>query len=77
MAEYDLPGRQIDVAFVPHFCLWEDAYFPLLREGIQARYFFPMHLEGTLVAVDDDKMMEEFPNMVLLNQEMEQWLMPR
>jgi L-ascorbate metabolism protein UlaG (beta-lactamase superfamily) len=74
---YGLPGYRIAAAFVPHFCLSEDAYQPLLREGIQARYWLPMHLDGTTIGVNVDKMMADFPNTVLLDQELQRWLMPR
>ena len=65
------------MAFVPQFCLGTESYRPLLTEGIQARYFVPMHLQGSSPQPDFPAMARYFPNAIILDQEMESWLMPR
>ena len=74
---YDLPGKEIDVAFVAHFILLEEAQHPFIVEGIQARYVVPMHYLYTLPGPDYEAMELYFPEAILFHEELEIWLMPR
>ena len=75
--EYDLPGKQIDVAFVSHFILLEEAQHAFIVEGIQARYVVPMHFLHSFPDVDYPAMELCFPEAIVFHEELESWLMPR
>jgi L-ascorbate metabolism protein UlaG (beta-lactamase superfamily) len=75
---YQLPDKQIDVAFVPWFLLTMSEYQPLVREGMPARYIIPMHFTGEgNVKTIFDKIDDHFPDAVLFDEEMQTWEMPR
>jgi L-ascorbate metabolism protein UlaG (beta-lactamase superfamily) len=73
---YDLPSRQIDVAFVAHFILQAEEQHPFITEGIQARYLIPMHYLHTFPDVDFEIMEAYFPDAIVFHGELESWLMP-
>jgi L-ascorbate metabolism protein UlaG (beta-lactamase superfamily) len=74
---YDLPGKEIDVAFVSHFILLDETQHAFILEGIQARYVIPMHFLHSFPDVDYEAMELYFPEAILFHEELESWLMPR
>jgi hypothetical protein len=73
---YDLPSRQIDVAFVAHFILQAEEQHRFITEGIQAHYLIPMHYLHTFPDVDFEIMEAYFPDAIVFHGELESWLMP-
>ena len=73
LQSYGLPEMQLDVAFVPYFYLTQRKYHAYALEGIQARYFIPMHYEyrNPPLGIEDD-----FPNAVVFHDTLERWVLP-
>jgi len=70
---YHLPDERLDFAFVPYFYMMEEDLRPIVTEGIQARYYIPMHFYSTferkenIFAVVDPA----FPNAILFYTELQ------
>ena len=69
-----LPDRQLDIAFVPYFYFTEEAYYPLLLEGIQARYLIPMHYGGRISPSERFKSLS--PGYFIFTESCESWVLP-
>ena len=74
LQSYCLPDKQLDIAFVPYFYFTEDAYYPLLLEGIQAGYLIPMHYGGRISPSAHFKSL--FPNYHIFGDSYESWVLP-
>jgi len=73
---YDLPEKNIDVAFVPHFSLIHETDHQLLAEGFHADTLIPMHYEYSTIQPNYDLMETNFPDAVVFREEMESWTLP-
>jgi L-ascorbate metabolism protein UlaG (beta-lactamase superfamily) len=71
---YDLPNRQIDLAFVPADFFTGEAYYPLLQEGIRARFLIPMHFYGRLSLPASFASL--FPEHYTFSESYESWVLP-
>jgi L-ascorbate metabolism protein UlaG (beta-lactamase superfamily) len=73
LQSYGLPEMQLDFAFVPYFYLTQQKHHAYALEGIQARYFIPMHYEARQppLGIEDD-----FPNAVVFCNTLERWVLP-
>lgn len=70
---YRLPGKDIDIAFVPDFLAVEEEFHAHIHEGIQARHLIPMHfpLCNPPAGIEDT-----FQNVHIFSSEYESWIMP-
>jgi hypothetical protein len=71
---YNLPARQLDIAFVPADFFTEEAYHTYLLEDIQARHLIPMHFYGRLSLPEGFE--STFPNFFIFSDSYESWVMP-
>jgi L-ascorbate metabolism protein UlaG (beta-lactamase superfamily) len=70
---YELPRRQIDLAFVPADSFTDEATYPLLQEGIGARYLTPMHFYGRLSLPASFASL--FPQHFIFSEAYESWML--
>jgi L-ascorbate metabolism protein UlaG (beta-lactamase superfamily) len=73
---YGLPEKNIDVAFVPHFMLYEEDDRAIIKEGIKAKHLVPMHYAYTTTYPNYNLMATYFPDAILFYEEMESWVVP-
>lgn len=72
---YNLPERKLDIAFIQHYCLGEDASDRrLVREGIGARRIIPSHYHLTDPPLRPAVVLRQYPDAVLFQKEMETWV---
>jgi L-ascorbate metabolism protein UlaG (beta-lactamase superfamily) len=69
---YQLPEKQLDLAFIPISLLTVEVYHPYILEGIQAKYLVPTHYPYQ----DPRSSIDYFPDAVLFSDTLESWQMP-
>lgn len=74
LQSYGLPDKQLDIAFVPYFYFTEEAYYPLLLDGIRAGYLVPMHYGGRVVP--SERFDSLFPNYFIFAEPYQSWVLP-
>jgi hypothetical protein len=70
---YNLPERQIDLAFVQWSYLTEDSLKPILEEGIMAKNYVPMYFAGEDLAWALMSIPLNYPRAVLFQEELDTW----
>jgi L-ascorbate metabolism protein UlaG (beta-lactamase superfamily) len=70
---YGLPGKAIDVAFVPDFLAVEQEYIAHIHEGIQPRHLIPMHFP---LCNPPAGIVDTFQSVHIFSSEYESWIMP-
>jgi L-ascorbate metabolism protein UlaG (beta-lactamase superfamily) len=72
---YDLPEKRLDVAFIQHYCLGEDASDRrLVREGIGARRIIPSHYHLTDPPLRIAAVLAQYPDAIFFGKEMDAWV---
>lgn len=72
-----LPEKKIDLAFIQHYDLRGDSLSDrFVREGIKAKYIFPIHYHFTTPSFDAAIVRENYPEAIIFNEELESWKMP-
>jgi L-ascorbate metabolism protein UlaG (beta-lactamase superfamily) len=70
---YQLPQKEIDLAFLPSYILSVLEYVPLIVDGIQARYVTPIHYP---YQYPPSGIEENFSNAVVFKDTLENWVVP-
>lgn len=72
-----LQERKIDFAFVQHYYLRGDTTDnKFIREGIAAKYVFPIHYHFTTPTFDAAIVKQNYPDAIIFEAEMQTWEMP-
>jgi L-ascorbate metabolism protein UlaG (beta-lactamase superfamily) len=69
---YQIPEKQLDLAFIPIQLLTVEEFHPYILEGIQAKFYIPTHYNYQ----DPRISIEFFPDAVLFSDTLESWQMP-
>ena len=72
LSHYQIPQREIDVAFVPVFWMVRAAYNHFVLEGINARYIIPMHFDPETSNWLGD-IQANFPDATILTKKYASW----
>jgi L-ascorbate metabolism protein UlaG (beta-lactamase superfamily) len=74
---YGLPKEKIDLAFITHFCLTDDATEQrFIKKGIGAKYIFPNHYFFTAPPMNRETVLANYPDAIFFNGELSSWVMP-
>ncbi len=73
---YGVHQKEIDIAFVPIFSLTSTSNHQEIFAGIQARYLVLQHYFYPTFNADLSLMDDVFPNAIIFNNELENWVMP-
>ncbi len=76
MLSYNLDERDIDLAFIVHFYMRSARDRGELQNGIAAKYYFPIHYEGTTPPFSASVTRNVFPDAVIFNSVLQSWIMP-
>lgn len=73
---YQLPGKEIDVVFIPYWYLTEDEAYShsIVVEGIQAKQVVPMHFDEANSGIMLRRIRPDFPQAVLFHTKMASWV---
>ncbi len=72
---YNLPEKKLDIAFIQHYCLGEDASDRrLVREGIAARLIFASHYHLTDPPFRAAAVLGQYPGAIVFQKEMDTWV---
>jgi L-ascorbate metabolism protein UlaG (beta-lactamase superfamily) len=77
VVQYKLSEQNIDLAFIEHFYLRNSASRGILDINIGAKYVFPIHYKYTTPEYNREVVLFNYPDAVVFNQELENWIMPR
>jgi L-ascorbate metabolism protein UlaG (beta-lactamase superfamily) len=70
---YGLHQKEIDLAFVPSYLFFDDEYLTLIEDGIQTRYFSPMHYHYQYPPSGIEAIVS---NAVVFKDTLESWVVP-
>jgi L-ascorbate metabolism protein UlaG (beta-lactamase superfamily) len=70
-----LPEEQIDIGFVPHFMLSDEALHAHILQGIQAKYIVAMHYQYSAPPPDYELMERYFPDAIVFHESLESWVL--
>jgi L-ascorbate metabolism protein UlaG (beta-lactamase superfamily) len=73
---YQLPGKNIDVAFIPYWYLLDPQYHSTVEEDIQAKYYIPMHYAGENINRVLNAIKTIYPQAITFYEEMQTWIHP-
>jgi L-ascorbate metabolism protein UlaG (beta-lactamase superfamily) len=76
MLAYNLSEMDIDLAFIVHFYLRDTGTVNLIKQGIGARYYFPIHYEFTDPAFSATAVRRALPEAIIFDSELQSWIMP-
>jgi L-ascorbate metabolism protein UlaG (beta-lactamase superfamily)/putative hemolysin len=75
---YGLPEENIDLAFIQHFYLTEDAADQqFVKEGIRAKYILPIHYFYTNPPMNRKVVLNNYPDAIFFDKELSSWVMPQ
>ena len=74
---YELPEENIDIAFIQHFYLTDNASDQrFVKEGIAAKYIIPIHYFYTNPPLNRKTVLSNYPDAILFDKELSSWVMP-
>lgn len=72
-----LATRKIDLAFIQHYYMRGDSIEnKFIREGIAAKYVFPIHYHFTTPTFDAAIITQNYPDAIIFKDELQTWEMP-
>ena len=71
-----LPDEQIDIAFMPHFIFRDTGSLLLATDGVDARYYVPIHYHFTTPAFNTQLIKNVVPEAILFDKELDTWVLP-
>jgi L-ascorbate metabolism protein UlaG (beta-lactamase superfamily) len=72
---YDLPGKNIDIAFIQHFYLSNPAFKHFMNDDIITKYVIASHYQYT-DPINADRIKTYYPDAVIFTEELQTWVMP-
>ncbi len=74
---YGLPEENINIAFIQHFYLTDDATDQrFVKEGIGAKYIIPIHYFYTNPPLNRKTVLSNYPDAIFFDRELSSWVMP-
>lgn len=74
---YKLPEENIDLAFIQHFYLTDNASDQrFVKEGIKAKYIIPIHYYYTNPPLNRKTVLTNYPDAIFFDKELSSWVMP-
>lgn len=73
---YDLPGKNIDIAFIQHFFLSNAAFQPLISGSFKSKYVVASHYKFT-DPINTEMIVRYYPDAVIFTEEMQNWEMQK
>ena len=73
LQSYQLPRKEIDIAFLPSYVFSVEEYFPLIVDGIHAQYLTPIHYPYQYPPTGIE---ETFSNAIVFGDTLENWVVP-
>lgn len=72
---YDFLGKQIDIAFIQHFLLSDEALLPLYFDVFKSKFVIASHYQFT-DPINTEMIENNYPEAVIFTQELHNWVMP-
>lgn len=75
---YQFPERKIDLSLIQHFYLTSDSVSKqFVTEGFAGKYIIPIHYHFTTPPFDGMLVLQNYPDAILFEEELESWEMPQ